>query len=198
MNKYTFEDISNKRFGKLIAIKRINIKDSKGYNRAYWVCQCDCGNIKNIDLSSLKKEKVKSCGCYNKQIHFKHGHTVGGIISKEFESWRAAIDRCNRINNASYSNYGGRGIKVCDRWINSFSNFFEDMGKCPDDCTLDRIDTNGNYEPSNCRWSTPEIQNNNKRNSHFITYKGIKKTVTQWTRELGLGWYQVLKLDGLM
>ena len=110
--------------------------------------------------------------------------THGMTGTKTYNSWVAMISRCTRPENDRYHNYGGRGIKVCERW-RKFENFFNDMGERPEGMTLDRIDVNGNYEPSNCRWSTSEIQYSNMAKNNFVKFRGITKTVSQWARDFG-------------
>lgn len=102
-----------------------------------------------------------------------------------YNTYRGMIDRCYKPSNTCYRRYGGRGIKVCDRWLDSFWNFVEDMGERPDHHTLDRIDNNGSYEPSNCKWSTSEEQNNNRSNNHRLTVNGITLTKQQWSNLTG-------------
>lgn len=101
-----------------------------------------------------------------------------------YKVWSKMKCRCVNSNNPKYKNYGARGIKVCDRWMNSFESFLEDMGEQPEGTSLDRINNDGDYEPSNCRWATSEQQNNNKRNTAYLTYNGKTQSLTQWAREL--------------
>lgn len=130
-------------------------------NRAYFKCKCKCGNVKLILKQSVVSRKQKSCGCVPK--FSTHGKSKG-IYQKTYNSWLQMRHRCITSTSKSYKDYGGRGIKVCDRWLNSFENFLEDMGIRPDNKTLDRIDFNGNYTIENCKWSTIAEQNSNKRN----------------------------------
>lgn len=118
-----------------------------------------------------------------------HGHTVGGIKSPTYSSWRAMKRRCGNVNSAEYPDYGGRGIKVCARWLNSFENFLTDMGKRPSGTSIDRYpNNNGNYEPGNCRWATPTQQTRNRRNTTMpsVTFEGITKCARDWEKDLGL------------
>lgn len=169
-------DLTNKKFGKLIAIKYMG--SSK------WLCKCECGNEKIIDGSSLKRGITKSCGCLNKNplTHIKHGLTHTRI----YRIWADILQRCNNPKDTGYHKYGGRGIKVCQEWY-KFLPFYEwaTNNGYKDDLTIDRIDVNGNYEPSNCRWATIKEQSNNTRRNHFLTYKGVTKTITQWEEFLG-------------
>jgi hypothetical protein len=131
-------------------------------NRRYFECRCDCGNVKSVRLGLIRNGQSKSCGCLitetQKLLRTTHGRT--GTL--EYKSWSAMKERCGNPKNIKWNLYGGRGIIVCDRWLNSFQNFFNDMGPRPVGTTLDRINSNGNYEPSNCRWSTILEQNKNR------------------------------------
>jgi len=135
--------------------------------RARWNCVCDCGTEKVIPADTLAKGRSKSCGCQTQNFKSKkmtrHGQSrVNGGPSGAYRSWHAALQRCSNPNSHFFVNYGGRGIKFCERW-RLFDNFFADMGARPEGHTLDRIDPNGNYEPGNCKWSTPREQSLNQR-----------------------------------
>lgn len=119
--------------------------------------------------------------------HFntKHGHAVGNKRSGEYTSWSAMWERCRRKKHHAFNRYGGRGIKVCKEW-RSFSNFLKDMGARPKGFTLERIDCNGHYEPSNCKWATRETQANNMRSNHVLEFQGCRKTISQWARDVGM------------
>ncbi|TQI66244.1 hypothetical protein LY85_0905 [Clostridium sp. KNHs216] len=150
-------DLSGQRFGRLLVLNRAENTES---GQARWVCQCDCGNVKTIRGTHLTTGKIISCGCYNKAVCTKHG--MSG--TPEYRTYYNMIKRCEYKNDVSYAEYGGRGIRVCPRWRSSFLNFLADMGKRPTDRhSIDRIDVNGNYEPSNCRWAVVETQEHNKR-----------------------------------
>lgn len=132
------------------------------------VCVCDCGNTKTFDFYNLKKGKTKSCGCLYKETrgkqgfcNYKHGEANKTV---EYATWKSMIRRCNNMNVKDYKDYGGRGIKVCDQWLNSYESFLSDMGRKPSPShSIDRINVDGDYEPSNCRWATPYEQRMNQR-----------------------------------
>ena len=149
-------------------------------------CVCDCGKtcIKNSHyLISENKNPHKSCGCWHREIHIQVSTKHKLTKTPEYKSWQELIGRCTNLNNKAWSNYGGRGIKVCDRWLgeNGFVNFLNDMGERPSPKhSIDRIDVNGNYEPSNCRWATVKEQCNNRRTNIKITYNNETKTLSEW------------------
>lgn len=114
-----------------------------------------------------------------------HGHTIGRVISPTYHTWAGMKARCLNPSHAYFKNYGGRGIHVCDRWL-SFENFLADMGEKPAGRSIDRIDSNGHYEPSNCRWATRAEQDENKRSSRLIVAFGRTQTLQQWADEIGI------------
>lgn len=172
------------RFGKLVVI---SILQRKYRAQASLVeCRCDCGTIKIRSPRHLFHDKIKSCGCSWRENKKKiHGHTIGGKKSKTYRTWRSMMQRCYRVKERKYAIYGGRGISVCERW-HTFSNFLLDMGEVPPKLTLDRINCNGNYEPSNCRWATINQQARNKRTTTIVEYAGVKKPVSDWADEIGI------------
>lgn len=155
----------NEKFGRLTVISYIGMSKN---SMKMWKCKCDCGKIVEVRQGNLKNGHTKSCGCLQQEVRVTsnttHGHTSNHKNSKTFNAWVNMKKRCFDKNNKSYHNYGGRGITVCDRWM-KFENFLEDMGCPSSELTLDRINTDGNYEPSNCRWATQKEQQNNRRNN---------------------------------
>ena len=164
-------------FGRLTAVE--DLGQVEGY-RAYR-CACSCGEETVVAAHRLLHDKgPRSCGCLQREAVTKHG--MEG--TRVYEIWRNMRGRCCDTKDKSFPSYGGRGIAVCERWKNSFQNFYDDMGEPPSDLhTLDRRDNDGNYEPGNCRWATPEEQANNRSNSVFIEYDGRRQTLAQWARE---------------
>jgi hypothetical protein len=158
-------DLTNKRFGLLVAKKQVHKNNTVGNIKVYWECICDCGNIVTIKTTQLTKRRTSSCGCRKGTI--THGHTVGKE-SRTHCSWWAMIRRCYNPNDPSYHLYGGRGIRVCDSWLgdSGFENFLRDMGERPEKTSLDRISSIiGNYQIDNCRWANSLTQAVNRRGS---------------------------------
>lgn len=155
-------NLIGRQFGRLIVIERgANIGPHVAYK-----CQCECGNITTIRSHSLLRDDTKSCGCIRSE-KMKHGKTIHGFYNTPtYHSYRAMIARCTDIKHKQYKDYGGRGIIICESWLQSFQNFLTDMGKRPEGTTLDRKDNDDNYYKENCKWATRIEQNNNKRKKH--------------------------------
>lgn len=174
-------DLIDQRFTRLEVI-RLHGTDKRG--ERMWECICDCGNMCNVLSSNLRSGHTKSCGCLNRERSrdrkYKHGMYGTGVYS----SWQAMIQRCANPNNPFYHRYGGRGIKICDRWL-SFENFYADMGDSTSGYQIDRIDNDGDYEPTNCRWSTPKENTRNRSSNIEVTYKGKTQCIAAWEEELG-------------
>lgn len=194
-------DLTGLRFDRLMVWFPHSIKEDKRQNyRYYYWCACDCGVSKAIRADSLTKGSTRSCGCLSRECAMVGNarRTHGRTGSLEHHSWLAMKSRCYNPKNIGYSLYGGRGIKVCDRWLNSFENFYADMGDPPSpNHSLDRTDVNGNYCPENCRWASAVEQGNNRRNNHIITVGNSSLTIAEWERKAGISQsliYRRLKL----
>lgn len=167
-------DRTGQRFGRLV-VRGEASPASNGRRRVR--CTCDCGAEVLIEPRALTSSKGgKSCGCLQKdvvrRIVIETRTTHGGTGTAEYNIWRHMKGRCENKSNAKFASYGGRGIKVCERWQNDFEAFLSDMGPRPKGCSIDRIDTNGDYEPGNCRWATNLVQSRNKRNHRLVEYAG--------------------------
>ncbi len=174
-------DLAGRRFGRFIVLARAG---SNGERKAMWRCICICGNERLICGRSLLTGNSNSCGCLRSEVLKRIKKTHGLTRSATYRTWGAMLQRCGNPKNPYYHVYGARGIAVCDRW-KSFISFFRDMGERPNGLTLDRIDTEGNYEPSNCRWATVREQANNMRKNVFIEAFGERLTISQWARKSG-------------
>ena len=174
-------------------------------NEPMWLCQCSCGNNKIIRGYSLACKKApQSCGCLQKEAASRTGkRTIKYLVKRQEDNklspeikrlhriWTQMRQRCENPNNHAYSYYGNRGIKVCKEWedVDAFEKWALENGY-EDTLTIDRIDSNGNYEPSNCRWTTMQVQANNTRGNKYITYKGETKSLADWCRELNLDYFR--------
>ncbi len=150
-------------------------------------CLCQCGIKRIIRIEKLVNDKTKSCGCLRDENLTTHGRTKNSIRiqSHEYWIWNSMKQRCLNTANKQYPDYGGRGITVCDRWI-EFQNFYADMGEKPKNKSLERRDNNQGYSPENCYWADRKSQNSNKRNNIYLTAKGEVFTLTEWTRKTGI------------
>lgn len=179
------KDLTGMRFGKLVAEKIVG-KSKSGSRK--WLCKCDCGNETVVDQYHLSSGHTKSCGCINKELKYIHGLSRSRI----YKIYKGMKTRCYHKECPEYSNYGGRGIKICDEWLDEekgFLNFYNWSNKngYSEQLTIDRIDVNGNYEPSNCRWVNRKVQMNNTRRNDFIEYNGEVHTLSEWAELYGIG-----------
>jgi hypothetical protein len=156
---------------------------AKATGNGLWHCQCECGQYSDVAGGRMLKRHTMSCGCLRRELMTTHG----GSTSAEYRIWISIISRTTNPNHNAYPWYGGRGIKMCPRWLASFEAFRSDMGIKPSPShSIDRIDNNGDYEPGNCRWSTKKEQGNNRRDNRLLTFEGRTQTLSQWARELGI------------
>lgn len=180
-------DLIDQRFGHLHVIEQAPSKDG-----TMWLCLCDCGNRAIVRGKLLKKGHTKSCGCLRYEgTQSRHGHSRRGQMSRTYRAWARMRQRCLTPSCKDFPNYGGRGIRVDDRW-SVFDNFLADLGECPDRLELDRIDPNGHYTPNNCRWATEQVQAENRNWTRWVTIGEKKVTMKQAAAELGLS-YSTLK-----
>lgn len=179
------KDLTGQRFGKLIALERT---DKKRGNLTFWKCQCDCGNISIVQTGHLTNGHTQSCGCLQKERARKAHTTHGKANERITKIWYGIRKRCYNPNSIYYSNYGGRGISMCDEWRSDFQSFYEWAMShgYEEHLTIDRIDVNGNYCPENCRWITNEEQQNNRRTSHLLTYNGETHSMKDWAQLIGI------------
>lgn len=156
-------------------------------------CLCDCGNETIIQLGNLKNGHTKSCGCQTKKM-VSIANTIHGMTNtSEYKSYQKMIERCYYEKDISFPNYGGRGITVCEKWLESFDNFFKDMGYKPSNFhSIERKDPNGNYEPSNCVWATKKEQNNNRTDNTRYQYDGLDMTQSQWAEYLKIPYGKII------
>lgn len=174
------------RFGRLLVTKQAGTKK----NRPLWECLCDCGKVVFHAAGELRNGHSASCGCLSAELTktrgIKHGNAARSGCTPEYDAWMNMKARCYDIDGKQYQNYGGRGIIVCDRWLESFANFLEDMGQRPSNKhSLDRFpDINGSYFKENCRWATREEQDLGKTSNKWLEYNGEKLLISHWAKRL--------------
>jgi len=183
-----FVDLTGQQYGKWLVQARAT---QQLHGKPAWECLCECGTAKVVAGSVLRMGESTSCGCYQKELAAKN---LGNVARKhgqhntiEYLRWLRMKARCTNPNNPAYADYGGRGITVCQRWMDSFEAFIEDMGERPSpEHSIDRIDNNRGYEPNNVRWATKQEQANNRRSNVEVTYNGETKTLAAWARVAGI------------
>lgn len=180
-----FKDLTGKRFGRLVALSVDHFQDVKRGRRTFWKCKCDCGNIKVIRSDSLISGNTTSCGCFDYERRCKPDSIKK---HKLYRVYWAMKDRCYKPTSKVYKWYGGRGIKICQEWLDSYESFYnwcmENGYK--EGLTLDRINVNGNYEPDNCRLITQQEQANNTTRNRIITFNGESLNIVQWATKLDI------------
>ncbi|MBB6446465.1 hypothetical protein [Bacillus benzoevorans] len=176
-------NLEGKHFGRLIVIEYSHFSGGK----AYWKCLCECGNEKLVRGDHLKSLKIISCGCFHKETTSNRFSTHRKSDTRLFSIWSGIKNRCFNPNEPTYKDYGGRGITVCEEWL-EFIPFYgwAIHNGYSDNLTIDRIDNNGNYDPSNCKWSTKTEQSRNRRSNVKVTIDGETKTLTEWAEISGL------------
>lgn len=178
------KEITGQRFGRLLVLEYMGLNR---HRRALWLCQCDCGREHTTLGVNLCRGQCRSCGCYQRETTYKHGMARRTARAPEYNVWRGMICRCHYPKNYRFSQYGGRGIYVCEAWRKSFIAFFVDMGKRPSaKHSIDRIDNDGPYSPENCRWATAAEQSRNTQRNRLLTLDGVTQTITDWANSLGV------------
>ncbi len=191
MGKQRISFDSGMRFGRLTIVDRTDdIINSRGIKFTAYLCKCDCGKTLSVKATRLKSGKTQSCGCWTseKLRNAKIKHDCSGKNNRLYEIWKGMKARCYNPNHTAYGSYGGRGIRVCDEWLHDFTSFrqwalshgYNDLK------SIDRIDSNNNYCPENCRWADSYEQANNKRNSRILECCGKSQTLSQWAYEVGV------------
>lgn len=183
------------KFGRLTVLSRSEPDVRK---RRAWICICECGKERIVDPQALKKGSSKSCGCLRDELCTKNNTTHGeSNRTPEYSSWCKMKERCFDKKCPAYKDYGGRGISACERWLNSYENFLEDMGRRPNGTSLERKNNSLGYSKENCKWATQQEQNNNKRSNRKITYLGETLNLFEMARRYGVDpklFHQRLKL----
>jgi len=173
-------DLTGNRYGKLMVLAHTGKDDNRVH---FWECLCDCGETHKASGNNLKAGHVTSCGCNMSGNTWNIKHGFSGTTT--FNVWSSMKARCSNENHDSYHRYGGRGIEVCDRWL-SFENFLADMGERPKWMSIERLDNDGNYDLSNCKWATFVEQCRNKSTNRWITFNGKTMILTDWAKEKGI------------
>lgn len=191
-----FKNIEGQKFGRLLVTRYAG----KRREATIWECQCDCGESVSVTAGNLMSGHTQSCGCIRREVSATRPRPKLNRHRQTFRAWRSMKDRCQNPNSERFEDYGGRGITVCQQWLDSYEAFLADMGECPSaEHSIDRKQNDGNYEPGNCRWATAEEQCNNRRNNVRFSFYGMDKTVSEWSRisqvkistileRLGRGW----------
>lgn len=189
-----FKDLTGQKFGRLSVIAI----DGKRDSNFCWRCMCDCGAVITVRSGSLVYGTTQSCGCLQRDraraSAIERAKTRKRIIPrKEYEAWRSAKDRCINPECAAYPHYGARGITMCPEWMNDPVAFYRDMGPSAPGLSLDRINNDGNYEPSNCRWADKTTQSRNQRGSISITHEGTTLPIKEWAIRAGMEYKTLLR-----
>lgn len=184
------KNILGKRFGRLTVIERVN-NDSRGGSR--WLCKCECGNTKEVGYNNLSSGQVKSCGCLRRETSGNRNKTHGLSRTRLYNIYTHMIDRCYRKTDKRYNDYGGRGITVCEEWLSDFLNFYNWSinNGYEQSLSIDRINNNGNYEPTNCRWVTNKEQCRNYSRNVSLTYNNETHCLIEWSEILGISYHTI-------
>ena len=187
------DDLTGMRFGRMTVLSYRGLHVTPcGTVRRLWECRCDCGTVKTVQEPNLKNGSTKSCGCWKHERIKAHNTKHGGVHDRLYGIWKSMKYRCNNPKDSHFGNYGGKGIKVCDDW-NDYANFkkwayengYEEEAQYGE-CTLDRIDNNGDYEPSNCRWVDRTTQANNTSRNRYVEFQGKRLTIAEFARVMNI------------
>ena len=187
-------DLSGQRFGRLLVVR----EDERKHGRKTWLCRCDCGREKVVPSAALVHGRTQSCGCLRNEKTLARNAQRNDPSAKRksplYHRWACMIQRCENPNNPSWHNYGGRGIKVCKVWRDSYDAFVADMGEPPTSKhTIERIDNDGDYTPENCRWALRSDQLRNQRRSIIVTIDGETLHAKEWATRLGVNYQRITK-----
>jgi hypothetical protein len=179
------KDLTGQKFTRLTVLGLHETRAKK----SYWHCVCECGNNLITRSDALTSGRARSCGCLHKEsasnVCKARNTTHGKSRSRTYNIWCGIITRCTNQNTRYFKHYGGRGISICERWL-TFENFLSDMGECPSGLSIDRINVNGNYEPSNCRWADTKTQQRNTRKNRLLTHNNQTHCVSEWAEICGI------------
>lgn len=184
MRRATADEFIGKKFGRLF-VKELSERRDNG--KKIFVCICDCGAVVEVRLCAINNGNTKSCGCLKLESSTKPKRLTHGLSkTRTYNIWAGMKKRCMKTSSISYQRYGGRGIKVCDRW-EKFENFYADMGEAPDGFSLERINNDGDYCQENCKWIPKDLQGLNKSTNVLLTARGKTQPITEWAKEIGIG-----------
>lgn len=184
------KNLTDQRFGRLVA--RTLSPERTRKSGAIWICECDCGTVLPVPTVGLSTGNTQSCGCLQRDRASETNQTHKQSATRTYWAWGNMKKRCQGPGNSHYHRYGGRGIRVCDRWATSFENFLADMGEAPPGLSVERKDNNGHYSPENCVWATAEQQGRNKSTNHIIIVDGVAKTLGEWCKQYSLNYSAVI------
>lgn len=186
-----YHDLTGKVFGRLTVISYAG----KSKKESLWNCRCKCGIEKVIRYNGLTRGKSTSCGCYRKEaIKARNPRAKGHertFSNPLYRIWQSMKTRCYNERNPNYARYGAKGIRICQRWLDSFDAFVDDMGHPPEGCSIDRIDPYGDYTPENCRWATRMAQSQNQKRTRFYQWQGESLCLTEVARRANVDYFQV-------
>lgn len=175
-------DLTGREFGRWVVVEKIGFRN----RRTWWFCKCQCGTQRAVRSGNLTSGKSLSCGCLQRELASQKFTTHGLGGSSALAAIKSAISRYTKKNYQGWEHYGGRGIKVCERWMNDPTLFVADMGEPAPGMSIERVDVNGDYEPSNCTWADVKTQSRNRTSNRIIEYNGEKKCLAEWSELIGI------------